>query len=83
MVRGKPILRHPSGRFKADNGEALLTVARAGLGVSALPDFMIEPHVASGALAPVPPGDFPPRKVRVLADILLDYFGTGQSRAAV
>jgi DNA-binding transcriptional LysR family regulator len=65
--------------------------------VSALPDFMIEPHVASGALAPVltdypppdaglyvvrPPGDSPPRKVRVLTDILLEYFGAGQSRAA-
>ena len=62
-----------------------------------LPDFMIEPHVAFGALVPVftdypppdaglyivRPGDLPPRKVRVLIDILLEYFGAGQSRAAV
>ena len=83
MNRGKPILRHPRGRFKADNGEALLVAALAGLGVAGLPDFLIEPHVASGALAPVltdypppdaglyvvrPPGDLP-RKVRVLTDI--------------
>ena len=98
MNRGKPILRHPRGRFKADNGEALLAAALAGLGVLLLPDFMIEPYVASGALVPVftdypppdaglyvvrPPGDLPPRKVRVLTDILLEYFGAGQSRAAV
>jgi hypothetical protein len=28
-----------------------------------------------------PPGDLPPRKVRVLTDILLEYFGADQSRA--
>jgi DNA-binding transcriptional LysR family regulator len=95
MNRGKPILRHPRGRFKADNGEALLSAALAGIGVAGLPDFLIEQHVASGALAPVltdypppdaglyivrPPGDLP-RKVRVLTDILLEYFGAVQSRA--
>jgi DNA-binding transcriptional LysR family regulator len=95
--RGKPVVCHPRGRFKADNGEALLAAALAGLGVAALPDFMSEPHVASGALAPVltdypppdaglyvvrPPGDLPPRKVRVLTDILIEYFSAGLSRAA-
>jgi DNA-binding transcriptional LysR family regulator len=57
---------------------------------------MIEQHVGSGALSLVltdypppdaglyvvrPPGDLPPRKVRVLTDILLEYFGADQSRA--
>jgi DNA-binding transcriptional LysR family regulator len=94
MHRGKPILRQPRGRFKADNGEALLVAALAGLGVAVLPDFLIGPHVASGALEPVftkyspadaglyvvrPPGDMP-RKVLVLTDILFEYFGAGQSR---
>jgi len=98
MNRGKPILRHPRGCFKADNGEALLAAALAGLGVVVLPDFIIEPHVASGALTPLfteypppdaglyvvrPPGDLPPCKVRLLTDILLEYFGARQSRAAV
>jgi len=61
--------------------------------VAAPPDFTIEPHVASGGLAPVltdyappdagvfvvrPPGDSPPRKVRVLTDIFLEYSGGGQ-----
>jgi DNA-binding transcriptional LysR family regulator len=90
MDRDKVVLVHPRGRFKADNGVALLAAALAGLGVAALPDFLIEPHVASGALVPVltrypppeaglfivrPPGDFPPRKVQALADILIEFFG--------
>jgi DNA-binding transcriptional LysR family regulator len=98
MNRGKTILRRPRGRFKADCREALLAAALAGLGVAALPDYMIEPYAASGALAPVltdypppdegmyvvrPPGDLPPRKVRVLTDILLEYFGADKSCAAV
>jgi DNA-binding transcriptional LysR family regulator len=37
MNCGKPILRHPRGRFKADNGEALLAAALAGLGLLVLP----------------------------------------------
>jgi DNA-binding transcriptional LysR family regulator len=88
--RGKTITVHPRGRFKADNGEALLVAALAGLGVAALPDFLIESHLASGALIALltdypppeagiyvvrPPGDFPPRKIRALIDILLEYCG--------
>jgi DNA-binding transcriptional LysR family regulator len=87
--RGRPIVLHPRGRFKADNGAALLAAALAGLGVAALPDFLIDAHVDSGALIPVlsnyplpeagmfvvrPPGDFPTRKVKVLTDILVEYF---------
>jgi DNA-binding transcriptional LysR family regulator len=90
MVGGKMVAVRPHGRFKADNGEALVAAAVAGLGVAGLPDFLIEAHVASGALIPVlthypspelglyvvrPPGDFPPRKVKVLTDILLERFG--------
>src|SRR5207249_6700334 len=94
--QGKTITVHPRGRFKADNGEALLSAALAGLGVAALPDFLIEPHVASGAFPVLfseypppeagmyvvrPPGDFPPRKVRVLIDILLEYYGEAHQRS--
>jgi DNA-binding transcriptional LysR family regulator len=89
--RDKTTTARPRGRFKADNGEALLAAALAGLGIAALPDFLIDPHVASGALVPVladypvpeagiyvvrPPDAFPPRKVRVLTEILLEYFGS-------
>jgi DNA-binding transcriptional LysR family regulator len=43
--RGRTITLRPRGRFKADNGEALLAAALAGLGVAALPDFLTDPHV--------------------------------------
>jgi DNA-binding transcriptional LysR family regulator len=81
---------HPQGRFKADTGQALVAGALAGLGIAALPDFLIDEHLASGALVPLlldhpfpeaglylvrPPGSHPPRKVRVLAEILLEKFG--------
>jgi DNA-binding transcriptional LysR family regulator len=86
---GRSIVLHPRGRFKADNGAALLAAALAGLGVAALPDFLIGAHIDSGALIPVlsnypppeagmfvvrPPGDFPTRKVKVLTDILVECF---------
>lgn len=92
---GKTIIAHPQGRFKADNGEALLSAALAGLGIAALPDFLIDGHLASGALValltdypPVeaglyvvrPPGDFPARKVRALIDILQEYCSTASGK---
>jgi DNA-binding transcriptional LysR family regulator len=90
MDRDKLVVVHPRGRFTADNGVALLAAALAGLGVAALPDFLIEAHLASGALTPVltrypppeaglyivrPAGAFAPRKVRALTDILVEFFG--------
>jgi DNA-binding transcriptional LysR family regulator len=86
---GKTITIRPQGRFKADNGEALAAAAIAGLGIAALPDFVIEPHIAAGALLTVladypspeaglyvvrPPGASAPRKVRALIDILIERF---------
>jgi DNA-binding transcriptional LysR family regulator len=80
----------PEGRFKADNGEALLQAAIAGLGVAALPTFMVASSIESGALIPLllgyplpeaglylvrPPGTLVPRKVRALTDLLLERFG--------
>jgi DNA-binding transcriptional LysR family regulator len=96
--RGKTITVHPRGRFKADNGEALMSAALAGLGIAALPDFLIEAHVASGTLAPIltdypppeagiyvvrPPGDFPARKVRVLIDVMLEHCGEAHKRSGL
>jgi DNA-binding transcriptional LysR family regulator len=88
----RTITVRPQGRFKADNGAALAAAAVAGLGIAALPDFLIDAHIAAGALQPVlvdypppeaglyvvrPPGEFAPRKVRALIDILLERFGRG------
>jgi DNA-binding transcriptional LysR family regulator len=90
MSNGKAATVRVHGRFKADNGVALAAAAVAGLGIAVLPDFLTEEHIASGALVPVlvdhpppeaglfvlrPPGDFPPRKVRTLIEILVERFG--------
>lgn len=80
---------HPRGRFKADNGTALISAAIAGLGVAWLPDGLTNEYVASGALVPImtryppppagiyvirPPGRHPARKVRELTDMLIECF---------
>ena len=86
----KTIPVHPQGRFKADNGLALAAAAVAGLGIAALPEFLIEKELASGALVALmnryplteigifivrPPGHHPARKVRVLTELLIEHFG--------
>lgn len=80
---------HPRGRFKADNGTALIAAATAGLGIAWLPDGLTDEYLASGALVPVmtryppppagiyvirPPGQHPARKVRVLTELLIECF---------
>lgn len=80
----------PQGRFKADNGTALVAAATAGLGIAYLPDCLTHDHVASGALVPVmtrhppppagayvvrPPSQHPARKIRVLTELLIEHFG--------
>jgi DNA-binding transcriptional LysR family regulator len=94
IVNGKTLSVRPRGRFKADNGVALAAAAIAGLGIAALPDFLVDAHIASGALVPLladypvpeagiyvvrPPGEFAPRKVRVLIDILVERLGRDRS----
>jgi DNA-binding transcriptional LysR family regulator len=79
---------HPRGRFKADNGQALVSAVLAGLGIAMLPDFLIDAHVASGALVTLlpqypmpeaglyvvrPPGERPSRKVRVFTEFLAEH----------
>ncbi|OUM03681.1 LysR family transcriptional regulator [Variovorax sp. JS1663] len=77
----------PQGRFKSDNGTALVAAATAGLGIAYLPDWLTHEHLASGALVPVmtrhppppagayvirPPGQHPARKIRVLTELLIE-----------
>ncbi|MGK6319021.1 LysR family transcriptional regulator [Sphingomonas sp. DT-204] len=91
IVGGKTVSIQPQGRFKADNGSALLAAALAGLGIAALPDFLADAPLAGGNLVTVladypspeagiyvvrPPGGTAPRKVRALIDILIERFGT-------
>ena len=89
MDGDKVITTHPQGRFKADNGKALVAAALAGLGIGYLPDGLTRNHVACGELVQVhpqrptraagayvirPPGQRPARKIRVLTEMLLEYF---------
>jgi DNA-binding transcriptional LysR family regulator len=80
----------PQGRFKADNGTALVAAAIAGLGIAYLPDGITHEYLVSGALVPVmtryppppagvyvirPPSQHPARKIRVLTEMLIECFG--------
>lgn len=48
------------GRLSSNSGEALLDAARAGLGLTLMPSFMVGPAIADGSLIPVPlPGWVP------------------------
>ncbi|MFC4312340.1 LysR family transcriptional regulator [Steroidobacter flavus] len=97
LTDGDKIIKvNPQGRFKADNGTALLAAALAGLGIAYLPDDLIQEPVASGALVPVmtnhlpppagvyvvrPPSQHPARKVRVLTELLIECFEQAHPRA--
>lgn len=90
VMDGDKILTiRPQGRFKADNGAALVVAAAAGLGIAALPDGLTQDYLNAGALVTVmknhppppagiyvvrPPGQHPSRKVRVLTEMLIECF---------
>lgn len=88
-VDGVPRAVAVRGRFKSDNGEALAAAALAGLGVAALPEVLVAPHLASGGLVSIldaypppeaglylmrPPGQPPSRRIEALADLLAERF---------
>lgn len=90
LLDGKKVVTvHPQGRFKADNSTALIAAAVAGLGIAYLPNSLTQDYVKSGALVPVltnhppppagayvvrPPGQHPARKIRILTELLIEYF---------
>lgn len=96
VVGGKVISMKVHGRFKADNGAALVSAALAGLGIAVLPVDLIENQLASGTLVEVM-ADFPPpklgiyvvrpsghnpcRKIRVLTEMLIECFGHRKATA--
>lgn len=86
----KVISVRPQGRFKADNGVALVAAAVAGLGIAYLPNCLTHDSMVSGALVPImeqypppaagaymiwPAGQNPVQKIRVLTELLIEYFG--------
>jgi DNA-binding transcriptional LysR family regulator len=85
----KVVTVHPQGRFKADNGLALVAAALAGLGIANLPEALVVEHIASGALVSImtdyplkpagifvvrPPSQYPTRKLRALTEMLIARF---------
>lgn len=88
MNRDDVVTVRPQGRFKADNGTALVAAAMAGLGIAYLPLGLTRAHVAAGELITVlpqhparpagvyvvrAPAQHPARKIRVLTEMLTDY----------
>jgi DNA-binding transcriptional LysR family regulator len=77
------------GRLTANNGDALLKAAEAGIGIALVPSFAIGDALTSGRVVQVlpqampeplgihavyPPGPFPQPKLRALIDFLAGYF---------
>ncbi|WP_312161778.1 LysR family transcriptional regulator [Phenylobacterium sp.] len=87
----RTITVRPDGRFKADNGPAILAAAAAGLGVAMLPTFLVGPAIDRGEVVPLlldfptppaglyvvrpPPAAHMPAKVRALTDLMIERFG--------
>lgn len=85
----KQVTVRVTGRFRADAGEALMAAAVAGLGIAALPTFLLHEDLSGGALERVLPDyEFPESalylvrppgpatgKVRALTDLLVERLG--------
>ena len=80
----------PGIRMRANNGEALVAAAIAGMGIVQTPTFIAADHITAGRLrmilqdfrrpatgihAVYPPGRLIPRRVHALADFLAQRFG--------
>ncbi|MCB1801598.1 MAG: LysR family transcriptional regulator [Gammaproteobacteria bacterium] len=80
----------PDIRVQANNGDALVAMAVAGLGIANLPSFLVHDLIAAGELVAIlqqhrrpatgihavfPPGRLLSRRVRALADFLAGRFG--------
>lgn len=79
-----------TGKYKANNGEALIELAKGGLGIGRFPSFIAGPHLQNGDLVPLlkdysvqekfvyavfPERAYLPAKVRVFLDFAVEYFG--------
>jgi DNA-binding transcriptional LysR family regulator len=85
----------PGGPLRVNNGEALMPALLAGLGIAALPDFIVGNAIASGEVEVIlkdwnqaesavhllmPPGGPRPARVEVLANFLVKHFAGTASR---
>jgi DNA-binding transcriptional LysR family regulator len=87
---GRPLSVEVKGRVHANNGDLLRAAALRGLGVIALPDFLVAGEVERGELVPVlepyvrqesavyalyPHARYLPPKIRVFIDFLAERWG--------
>lgn len=87
---GQPVFAEPRVCVRCNNGDSLVTMAQAGLGVVHQPTFILREAIMSGSLrvllpewedsgffmyAVFPPGKNQPRRVRALTDFLIAQFG--------
>src|ERR1700690_3318887 len=85
----------PAGPLRVNNGEALIPALLAGLGIGALPDFLVGDAIASGEVEVIlkgwkqtegavhlltPPGGPRPARVEALADFLAKHFAGTRKR---
>ena len=85
----------PAGQLRVNNGEAVLPVVIAGLGIADLPDFIIADAIASGEVEVIlkgwsqpegamhlvmPPGGPRPARVEVLTEFLVKELARGKKR---
>lgn len=83
---GETVSVKPAGRLRVNNGDSVLPAAVAGLGIAALPGFLVREALADGRLEPVltdwhtpesslylltPPAGPQPARVRVLAEFFV------------
>jgi DNA-binding transcriptional LysR family regulator len=87
---GKSATVRPSGPLHVNNGDAMLPALIAGIGLGVLPEFILRNALEAGRLERVladwslpsgavywvtPPGGLPPKRVKVLADLLFERLG--------
>lgn len=93
---GEQVSIRPNGPFSVNNGEAALPALIAGLGIGALPDFIVGGAIARGDLESIlddwsqtpigiylvtPPGGPCPARVEVLLDFLAEKIADGGKKA--
>lgn len=52
-VDGQELLHRPQGRFRCNNGQAVIDACISGLGICQLPDFYIVPYLQHGMIRPI------------------------------
>ncbi|MES2096987.1 MAG: LysR substrate-binding domain-containing protein [Pseudomonadota bacterium] len=86
---GEEVSVRPNSRFTSDNGDAMIPLLHAGLGIARLPDFIVDSEIAAGRLEAIlpdwagppiglhlvtPPSPLRPARVELLIEFLARRF---------